>query len=373
MRIRAVVVGKRAKKKKNMKTKNQPDRYIEKNLKASAPRVIVVGTGFHHQILDDVKSPLCSWSELLKKVSEDFAKSQVCEQTDINNDFVLSNDPVLNWEQMVCHLGKFCCKCKTGVIASELEIIFKKCACKILKDISRDKNNLYQKNNFLADKITNSSIHLLSLNFDSLAYAKLKAKKQTIVGGKSALFDLAAKVGVRKSDVKLLYDRFICKNQNNHSTVWHPHGHLSRNESLVLGMRDYGFLPPSYFYAFNQFKKWERKISGDSHGIEKYQKLLQALASFDEKNETKGITHSADHWVTRFMLYPLTFVGVGLSKVEIGMRWLLVQRARNLLNVPDDQKPVTEFYGPENPEIPGLSWKGDKSDFAQMWKSALGS
>ena len=64
---------------------------------------------------------------------------------------------------------------------------------------------------------------------------------------------------------------------------------------------------------------------------------------------------------------------MGLSKVEIGMRWLLVQRARNLLNVPDDQKPVTEFYDRENPEIPGLSWKGDKSEFAQMWKSALGS
>jgi hypothetical protein len=350
---------------KIMKKNNQPTVSVGKNQKAIVPRIIVVGTGLHRQVLGHDGSPLSSWSKFLETANKEFQ---------VDETLPALSDPVMQWEQMLCNTAKPCDQGNGQLNASAEEKKLKKSVCNSLKEISLEmyQSGIYD-NNFLADKITNSSIHLLSLNFDSLAYTKLKPKKQTIADGKSAWFDLAAKEGVRKSDVKLLYDRFICKNQNNHSTVWHPHGHLSRNESLVLGMRDYGFLPPSYFYAFNQFKKWERKISGDSHGIEKHQKLLQALASFDEKNETEAITHSADHWVTRFMLYPLTFVGVGLSKVEIGMRWLLVQRSRNFRNMPDNQKPVTEFYGPENPEIPGLSWKGDKSDFAQMWKSALGS
>jgi hypothetical protein len=341
-----------------MKSKNQ--------IIVNAPRMIVVGTGFHRQVLGHDNSPLSSWSNLLEKLSKDFQVDYTLP--------TLSN-PVMLWEQMLCNIAKHCDQGKIQKSASEEEKKLKNIVCNALKDISQKiyQSGIYD-NNFLSDKITNSSIHLLSLNFDSLAYAKLKPKKQTITDGKSAWFDRTTQEGVRKSDAKLLYDRFICKNQNNHSTVWHPHGHLSRKESLVLGMRDYGFLPPSYFYAFNQFKQWEREISGASHGLEKYQKLLQALASFDEKTETKGITHSADHWVTRFMLYPLTFVGVGLSKVEIGMRWLLVQRARNFRNVPDDQKPVTEFYGPTNPEIPGLTWKGPdmKIAYDQMWESALG-
>lgn len=350
-----------------MKKNNQPTGAVGKNQKAIVPRIIVVGTGFHRQVLGHDDSPLSSWSKFLETANKGFQADDA---------LLALNDPVMKWEQMLCNIKKPCDQGGSQLRASKQEKKLKKSVCISLKDISKKMNQsgIYD-NNFLADKITNSSIHLLSLNFDSLAYAKLKPKKQTIADGKSALFNRTTLEGVRKSDAKLLYDRFICKNQNNRSTVWHPHGHLSRNESLVLGMRDYGFLPPSYFYAFNQFKKWEREISSDSHGLEKYQKLLQALASFDENAESSGITDAADHWVTRFMLYPLTFIGVGLSQVEIGMRWLLVQRARNFRNVPDDQKPVTEFYGPTNPEIPGLTWKGPdmKLAYDQMWESALGS
>ena len=350
-----------------MKKNNHIIESVEKNQKAIVPRIIVVGTGLHRQVLGHDDSPLSSWPKFLETVNKEFQ---------VDDTLPALSDPVMQWEQMLCNIANSCDQANIQISASEEEKNLKKRACNSLKEISQEmyQSGIYD-NNFLAAKITNSSIHLLSLNFDSLAYAKLKPKKQTILDGKGALFDLAAKDGVRKNNTKLLYDRFICKNQDNQSTVWHPHGHLSRGESLVLGMRDYGFLPPSYFYAFKQFKKWERKISDDSHGIEKYQKLLQAMASLDDNTEASGITHPADHWVTRFMLYPLTFVGVGLSKIEIGMRWLLVQRARNLLNVPDDQKPVTEFYGPENPEIPGLTWKGPvrKRDFPQVWKSALGS
>jgi hypothetical protein len=353
-----------------MKTKNQPDRSIEKSLKASAHRVIVVGTGIHHQILGDVTSPLCSWSELLKQVSENFAKCEICGKSNVNNDFVFTNDPVLDWENMVCYLGNLCCNDKLGIKAVKVERKLKELSCKKLKEISKDKIEIYQKNNFIAGKLENSSIHLLSLNFESLAYGILKPKKRTIAKGRGEIFDLTSNEYVRKSDAKLLYDRFICKNHSNHSTVWHPHGHAGRVDSLVLGMRDYGFLPLSYFYAFNQFKKWENEIAKNLQGAEKYQKLIEELKLFDDRSDSSSVIHPADNWVTRFMLYPVTFIGVGLSQVEIGMRWLLVQRARNFLRVPKDQMPITEYYGPNDPGIPGLVWKMP-DNYDQMWKSAL--
>jgi hypothetical protein len=48
----------------------------------------------------------------------------------------------------------------------------------------------------------------------------------------------------------------------------------------------------------------------------------------------------ADHWITRFMLLPVDFIGAGVSHQEIGLRWLLNQRARNLARIRERQIPV---------------------------------
>lgn len=349
---------------KIMKNNNQLYGSIEKNHKEIHSRIIVVGTGLHRQVLGHEDSPLSSWSKLLTSISEDY-------KTSIKG--AITKDPVMLWEKMVLEISNRPRNQNLRMQAFNAELMLKREVCDLLKCHSCKSSNIeIFKGNIICDMMFKRATHLLSLNFDKLIYNHIKTKKISVNNGR--VIQDAKNKGIRNKDAKLLYDRTKCLKNDQESIVWHPHGHVDRPESLVMGMRDYGFLPPSYFYAFKQFKKWERKTSSDSHGLEKYQKLLQALASFDEKTESSGITDPADHWVTRFMLYPLTFVGVGLSQVEIGMRWLLVQRARNLRNVPDDQKPATEFFGPTNPEIPGLTWiePDMKGAFDQMWESALG-
>ena len=344
-----------------------------KNNIATPKRLIVVGTGFHRQILGDTISPLSSWSQLLKEVMENFGKREACRISDIISTV---NDPVIQWEQIICNTNQNSKRFNIQEGASEAEKKLKQSVCTILNGICLEikKLGIYN-NNFLANKISNSSIHLLSLNFESLAYSHLNPRKKVIKYFDKKNINKLANEAMRKNEAKLLYDRFICKNHDSPSIVWHPHGHVGRVDSLILGMRDYGFLPPSYFYAFNQFKKWENKIAANLQGAEKYQKLIEELKLFDDRSDGSGITDPADNWVTRFMLYPLTFIGVGLSQVEIGMRWLLVQRARNFLHVPKDQVPVTEFYGTEDPGIPGLVWKKTdmKGVYDQMWNAALDS
>lgn len=344
---------------------------LKKNHKPIDPRVIVVGTGFHRQMLGHNDSLLCSWSKLLQKVSKEF---------NVNCNLSLSTDPVMQWEQMVCNIANYCDQNKIQTKASVAEKKMKGGTCKILRAVNEDKNllKIYEEN-FLADKISNSRIHLLSLNFDSLAYHHLKPKKKFVAAKDDEMTKYAVDKMVRKSDARLLYDRFTCKTANNLSTVWHPHGHVGRVESLVLGMRDYGFLPSSYFYAFNQFKKWEYEVAGKLQGADKHHKLLCALTLFDQASSTSKITHPADNWVTRFMLCPLTFIGVGLSQVEIGMRWLLVQRTRNFSRVNKNDRiiknfmPFAKFYGERDPLIPGVQWQSLKMNTAyeQLWKSAL--
>lgn len=50
-------------------------------------------------------------------------------------------------------------------------------------------------------------------------------------------------------------------------------------------------------------------------------------------------THLPLTWVTEMLYRPVCFAGVGLSEAEVGLSWLMVQRARNLANVPPAQRP----------------------------------
>ena len=336
----------------------------EKNHKPNIPQVIVVGTGFHRQVLGQADSPLSSWSTLLQKVNE------ICG---FEVPHVSSNDPVMEWEKMTLNVA-----CGKSIMASKAEQVLKKKVCKVLDGMSREMNQSKKyENNILCECLSNSPIHLISLNFDSLAYEQLKPKSTVVADTNSKILKKSKKESISVSKTRLLYDRFICKSNSSQSTVWHPHGHVGRPESLVLGMRDYGFLPPSYFYAFNQFKAWENEIAGNLQGNDKYRKLISELALFDEKSSSSKIAHPADNWVTRFMLYPLTFIGVGLSQVEIGMRWLLVQRSRNFARVSkkgrNKDMPIVKFYGETVPCIHGVEFQCSKTkrDYNQLWKNTL--
>jgi|LakMenE18May11ns_1017448.scaffolds.fasta_scaffold9900865_2 hypothetical protein len=337
---------------------------LEKNQKPNIPQIVVVGTGFHRQVSGQADSPLSSWSALLQKVNEK-SRSKISH--------VSSIDSVMQWERMAIDLAY-----KKSIMASKAEQFLKIKVCKVLNSKSREliQSKKYE-NNILCESLSNSPIHLISLNFDSLAYEQLKPECKFVVDRNNKILKKSKKESISVSKTRLLYDRFICKSTSNLSTVWHPHGHVGRPESLVLGMRDYGFLPPSYFYAFNQFKAWENEVAGNLQGNDKYRKLISELALFDEKSWSSKITHPADNWVTRFMLYPLTFIGVGLSQVEIGMRWLLVQRSRNFARMSkkgrNKNMPLVKFFGDKDPRIHGVEFKCSKTkrDYDQLWENAL--
>lgn len=330
-------------------------------IKNKIPYLIVLGSGFHRKLSGN-KSNLSSWDQLLIDVRK---KHKIKKRTEFQN------DPVMDWEAIISELVKKKSNSEKRNQSSDVEREMKKTVCELLRKTSHKCNlkKVYD-NNPVFSRISQLPTHIVSLNFDQMAYSKCKSKK---IVCSEKIIDTAKKIGCRENELRLLHDRFICDFGDHESIIWHPHGHVGRMSSLVLGMRDYGFLPHSYYHAFHQFKKWERDIAGELTGPAKYDKLICALSEMDSLQKSEKITNPADNWVTRFMLYPVTFIGVGLSQVEIGMRWLLVQRARNFLRVPKGQEPVAEFYGEKDPRIPGLAWKRpDKKGFYdQMWKSAL--
>lgn len=337
------------------------------------PRVIVIGSGLHKQVLGEC-TPLSSWDCLLRKVAKKgkmSSKLRLC-----------ADDPVLAWEQLVAERAS-----GRGDAAKE-ESILKKSLCRILDDEAKKVQSKYSQDKVIAQlglTLKQGGIHLVSLNFDHLAHAGLNGKpsvpdiietdrlnKDENQSSKSRHESIKSH---RDADLTLLYERKIVSSSSPkvYSTVWHPHGHIGRSESLRLGMRDYGFLPQSYYIAFRIFKKWESEVAGKLNGAAKYNRLIEALEEMDAVHGTQSPLSPADNWVTRFMLYPVDFIGVGLSQVEIGMRWLLVQRARNFAKVDPKEAPPVIYHGAKAIHFPGVQSKRiDPSPlFQERWITVL--
>jgi hypothetical protein len=248
-------------------------------------------------------------------------------------------DPISAWEWMVTELVRT----QNGAIAaSKAESMLRKTVKEI---IDAERGNLRKQSRcpILLSQIKKFVVggaggHLVSLNFEDLAYGHLD---HVVWRDRSAHERLKRKGGggARKLDLRLLLSRVVVNRGLNvtPSLIWHPHGHYGAKESLRLGQRDYGFLPPLYAEAFRFYKKWEASCLGGARNRDQpltdheYKRLLSCLEELDRRVSWDGTL--SDSWVTRFMLLPVTFIGVGLSASEWGMRWLLVQRARNLARV----------------------------------------
>lgn len=337
------------------------------------PRVIVIGSGLHKQVLGE-DTPLSSWDCLLHKIAE--------ENKIKPNLPLCADDPMLAWEQLVAEQAS-----GRGDAAKE-ERILKKSLCRILDDEAKEVQSEYSKDKVIAQlgqTLKQGGIHLVSLNFDHLAHAglgkELSVDKFLKTCRSDKIQDPASKSesvsikSVRMEDLKLLYGRKIVapRTTESCSIIWHPHGHVGRLGSLRLGMRDYGFLPQSYFFAFEEFKKWERSVAGKLEGAKKYNKLKQALWEMDSAQTKKSPASPADNWVTRFMLYPVDFIGVGLSQVEIGLRWLLVQRARNFAKVSPREVPPVIYHDAKVIHFPGVQSQPIDINplFQERWMTVL--
>jgi hypothetical protein len=155
--------------------------------------------------------------------------------------------------------------------------------------------------------------------------------------------------GGRKTDHQNIYSRnWIGPTKGQpRLTIWHPHGDLHRDKaSIRLGLRDYGIIPAVYAEAFAKFKQWERTVTKKSPNEpwtdDQIQKLTAAKSKLDvgphDKQRAPRTFNYADNWITRFMLEPLTFIGVGLSQEEILLHWLLTQRQRNWARVAESKR-----------------------------------
>jgi hypothetical protein len=305
-------------------------------------KVVIVGTGFHkHIIYKSPETELSCWKKLFRAI---------CCKNGIS-DKVLNEDYVMSWESMVLDLAKnedF----KNPMYQVEKRL--KKSLCEILEE--REKGLVTNKNNNSLEQIRSAikekNICLISLNYDRVIYPEkltLKLPDQYHVAeNKNAIHtSFKSRKVLRNADIENLYRRAIVNVDQAGSTIWHPHGELSKPNNIVIGMRDYGFLPPSYYYAFNRFKNWERKVIAENNlknasNEEKYRCMLVAMETIENGSHEDEISFLADNWVTRFMLYPVSIIGLSLSNFEIGLRWLLVQKLRNQARAEYSVKP--HFY-----------------------------
>jgi hypothetical protein len=301
--------------------------------------VVIVGTGFHKHINSkESETELSCWKKLFRAIC---SKNGISEK-------VLNEDYVMSWESMVLDLAK---KDDFKNPMYQVEKCLKKSLCDILEEREKDlvtnidNNSLEQ----IRSSIKENNICLISLNYDRVIHPEkfkfnipdkcLDAEKKKSI---SARFKSGK--GLRNADIENLYRRVDVNVDQTGSTIWHPHGELSKPNNIVIGMRDYGFLAPSYYYAFNRFKNWERKVITDNHlkdacNEEKYRHLLVAMEAIENRTYEDEISFLADNWVTRFMLYPVSIIGLSLSSFEIGLRWLLVQKSRNQARANEAEKP----------------------------------
>jgi len=293
--------------------------------------VLVVGSGYHSQILGPAVTPLTSWSCLLKRVAKHCGIKSVSAH---------ERDGPMDWERLVMALVERGGRTRQ---ANAAESELREAAQTVLRhELSKAQSwkaggrraipELWLK---IQERMSQGGLHLVSLNFDG-SYPGHGGK----VCSASPMRRQGAKNGCRKSDLENVYRRRrLITKSGSVSCIWHPHGILSSRASLRLGLRDYGLAAAAYAHAFSAFKAWQSSILGKSRrrteGItqSEHALLLEHLRRMD--CHTGKRIAPADHWITRFMLLPVDFIGVGLSREESSLRWLIVQRRRNAVRMED--------------------------------------
>lgn len=334
------------------------------NSATSGSKLVIIGSGFHRQVLGGISHPLCDWVLLLQSVAERVGGRLTAE------DCV---EPTQAWEKLAAQVAA---KTKKGLQANRAEKVLKMELCQILQK-NIDGTNLVYCHHSLSEMVASflrrGGNHLVSLNFDQLAYWEQSNRAWRLPQENAYSED---NTGSRKADHQLLYRRTRVPNQGAPvSMIWHPHGCIKSPQTLRLGYRDYGMLPAAYDYAFKQFKRWERRVvEKSSRGArrapeETYSCVLEALAELD-REPRNPVDIAADTWVTRFMLLPVEVIGAEISPHELGLRWLFVQRHRNLQQYAPDSLPVIHRKA-ASCQLPWKSRTQEYSSWNEAWSAAL--
>lgn len=301
-------------------------------------QVIIIGSGFHKHVLGAGRSPLASWGCLLQRL---------CNDRKFAPESCLNCHPTLCWEEIVLRASS--CE-KLGAYEGEAQC--RENVQTVLKEeseamrTSRTHDELSRR---LRDHLTAHPSHIVNLNFDDLAYVAFDKTKRIV--SKSAKETFSKREG-RLEDWANLQNRVaLYSGEDLMGWGWHPHGSLKVRKGIRLGLRDYGAQISSFVSAFQSFKKWEKdtlKAKGKRiHELsdDQYHQLHDALVELDNEPKGKVAFPCYDTWLTRFMLLPVTIIGAGLSRDEIGLHWLLAQRARNLARVEKAMHPKVRMFG----------------------------
>jgi hypothetical protein len=326
------------------------------------PKLLIVGSGFHKNILGNCSSSLSCWKTLLKEVAR---------RKNIDTTNVLFVQPALAWESLVTNLIREKTESKD---ASQTEKELRKTVVEILNEERTNHYEKYQKCSFL-NLLKGFKGHIVNLNFDHLLDELLGIQPNSKAKPSDSIIPKLEKA--RKKDAKGLYRRWQLKRDDaGLVTVWHPHGTVQAYKSLRLGLRDYGFQPILYSEAFNLFKQWERENCAHNKKqqitTQDYLKILEKAVAWDnEKLPAQSNANRHNHWVSRFMLFDVYVIGAGISESEWGLRWLFVQRHRNLARVESAKRPKTFYLDVKENYPVGLMDYDVSANWDQTWEKAL--
>jgi hypothetical protein len=282
---------------------------------------LVIGSGFHSWVLGDELSPLSNWNELINKVAT-VMQIAIPEK---------NMPPIFRWEellQMGANDGYLHPNSAIGWIkprakkTSEIERDAKKALANVINSIS------YQSNSARAQYAIEKGFEtVISLNYDHHSAIKPFCFGPTIKSEKVT--------GYSKKEFGRLFNRLTFNSNKN--DIWYPNGCTEASDTIRVGLYDYGENPHAIKTAFKGIKSFE-----DMHPPEwsSYKRVIE-----NEFRLQREDPNSADprlfNWVAHFLYRPIYFAGVGLSQDEIGLWWLLSQRARNLSRISQGDHPNT--------------------------------
>lgn len=291
---------------------------------------IVIGSGFHSWVLGKSDTALSNWHILIDEVAEAISVAIPSYRL----------SPVLRWEKLLENAsndgfrqsasGSSWIHKRTKIV-SEIEP-YAKLALKSLLD----------KYTFQYPSNSSRSLFPLEAHFETVISLNFD---HCWIGNTGFTYHSSNnKAGYEKlyqNEIDRLHN-YITKESHPSSKIWYPNGSVSKPDTIRMGLYDYGTKPFAIKEAFNNIKSFEkftyRQIESNSWEMYK-PKLEDAINNNDSR---------VNNWVTDFLYRPIYFAGTGLSESEIGLWWLLAQRARNFAHLNPRERPPTVVLLNEN-------------------------
>lgn len=312
---------------------------------------LVLGTGFHHWVLGDTKGyePLVSWEALLRETASNM-KIPWPDTT--------GNRLSMQWENLIllaAQNGYFNTRHNKWVSTENAQRAYRieaeiKCeAARVLREVQtkypcQSKPASFPKSEFWGA--------VVSLNFDTAWFNKEDVNWKNL-----------HKNGYTRSvDTSPVREHIRLNNSFNLATatqkavrVWFPNGCTTHHESLRLGLRDFGLQVSAIKNAFDQVKKFENiyRTSFNNNWANYFEVLRPLMDDVSILHPHIELSPLPLTWVTEMLYRPVLFAGVGLCQEELGLWWLMCQRARNLARIPESQQSKAAILvRRDNPDLP---------------------